>query len=134
MKCTEQAIWDKSNLKKYQINISTSFCVGHLVLGMGPAQKCGWCIQKDSIEEAYFSFCEKLSMNVLWFSDWAFSTNLLSTGTSSVLDPCSSWAYDHRVCGRVYVSVLLCLEVVTLVSSIPFGSCGLSTSPSISYF
>lgn len=47
--CLDKALWDlKKNTLK---NIIDLFCVGHLLLGMGPDLKCSLYTQWDAIEE-----------------------------------------------------------------------------------
>lgn len=66
----------------------SSFWVGHLVLGVGPALKCGLSIKWYSIEENYFFLGEQ-------FSIWDIF--LVRDGRSSQLPPFQSWNLIYRL-------------------------------------
>lgn len=49
------------SLKHIFKNILSSFCIVHLLLGMGPTPKCGLYAQGESLEDtSFFSFGEWL--------------------------------------------------------------------------
>lgn len=98
----------------------SSFCVCHLLLGIGSAPKSG-CTSETSQKN--------ISLSSFWIKDWDMCSLPLS-----VLGPLlvQTLACCHSLYEFLYASVLLCLEgLVSFVSSIPLS---LNTVPTSSEF
>lgn len=106
------------------------FCVGYLLLGTGPALKCGLYPQWDSIGENGcfpFSSWKSVGDSFLVKEEDSCSRPLPALG------PCVAWTCASPVladsfCAFIWVSILFCLEdTVALVSLLPTG-CSVSLS------